>query len=402
MGVYQLLSFFYAGSKIERMCFFVKILYRNLAVLIVLLVTSCSMFGQAVQATELDRVYSSSRHFSANYALSSQRFSFENRGTATWQQWQTDARSALTALLGLDQMKRQLADFRPTGKLLREEKADGFIRQFWIVNTEPTVPLPLIVLLPSGKKGPKPLVLTPHGHGRSTQAYAGVYADSAEQASIRAGERDVAVQAVKEGYIAIAPTTRAFGDTRDDDDKRDDKPFSCRIQLMHDLLLGRTPIGDRVWDMQRILDWAIVNFEVDTSRVAITGNSAGGTVTLFTAAIDTRFTIAAPASYFSTFEGSIGSIVHCDCNYIPGIMNWGRMSDVAGLIAPRPMSIIHGRTDDIYPITETRKAFDQLKKIYAAAGAGLHLQLYEGTGGHRYYQAGAWPFIRHYFLSTGK
>jgi dienelactone hydrolase len=212
----------------------------------------------------------------------------------------------------------------------------------------------------------------------------------------------VAVQAVKEGYIAIAPTTRAFGDTRDDDDKREDKPFSCRIQLMHDLLLGRTPIGDRVWDMQRILDWAIVNFEVDTSRVAITGNSAGGTVTLFAAAIDTRFTIAAPASYFSTFEGSIGSIVHCDCNYIPGIMNWGRMSDVAGLVAPRPISVIHGRKDDIYPITETRKAFEELRKIYESAGAGSHLQLFEGAEGHRYYQAGAWPFIRHYFLSTGK
>ncbi|MFT3676029.1 MAG: alpha/beta hydrolase family protein [Chitinophagaceae bacterium] len=369
--------------------------------MIVLLTTPCLIYGQVVQEGK-DEAYRSTRHFSSNYAIAERRFSFENKGTAGWQQWQSDARAALTALLGLDQMKRQMAGFRPSGKLLRQENADGFVRQFWVVNTEPTVPLPLIVLLPSGKKGPLPLVLTPHGHGRSTQAYAGVFADSAEQASIRAGERDVAVQAVKEGYIAIAPATRAFGETRTEEDIKEDKPFSCRIQLMHDLLLGRTPVGDRVWDMQRILDWAIANFDIDTSRVAITGNSAGGTVTLFTAAVDTRFTIAAPASYFSTFEGSIGSITHCDCNYIPGILNWGRMSDVAGLIAPRPISVIHGKKDEIYPIAETRKAFDQLRKIYEAAGAGSHLQLYEGAEGHRYYQAGAWPFIRHYFSSTDK
>ncbi len=380
------------------MKYFVRLRYCHFIVLVLSFAATLPAYTQ----TAKDQVYHSAHHFSANYAVAERRFSYENKKTATWQQWQSDARAALTALLGLDQMKRQMADFRPTGKLLREEKADGFVRQFWIVHTEPTVPLPLIVLLPSGKKGPLPLVLTPHGHGRSTQAYAGVFTDSVEQASIQAGERDVAVQAVKEGYIAIAPTTRAFGETRTEEDIKENKPFSCRIQLMHDLLLGRTPVGDRVWDMQRILDWAIVNFNVDTSRVAITGNSAGGTVTLFAAAIDTRFTLAAPASYFSTFEGSIGSIAHCDCNYIPGILNWGRMSDVAGLIAPRPISVIHGKKDEIYPIAETRKAFDQLRNIYEAAGAASRLQLYEGSEGHRYYQAGAWPFIRHYFLPTGK
>lgn len=368
---------------------------------IVWLLSLTTILPASAQPVE-DQVYRADSHFSANYALAEHRFSFENKASATWQQWQTDARTALAALLGLDQLKRQMAGFRPAGRLLREEKADGYVRQFWVVNTEPTVPLPLIVLLPSGKKGPLPLVLTPHGHGRNTEAYAGVFKDSTEAAFVQAGERDVAVQAVKEGYIAIAPTTRAFGETRTEEDKKEDKPFSCRIQLMHDLLLGRTPVGDRVWDMQRILDWAISRFDIDTARVAITGNSAGGTVTLFTAAIDTRFTLAAPSSYFSTFEGSIGSIAHCDCNYIPGILNWGRMSDVAGLIAPRPMSIIHGKKDEIYPIAETRKAFDQLRSIYEAAGAAAQLQLYEGSEGHRYYKAGAWPFIRHYFSPAGK
>ena len=71
------------------------------------------------------------------------------------------------------------------------------------------------------------------------------------------------------------------------------------------------------------------------SRIAITGNSGGGTVSLFAAACDTRISVSVPGCYFCTFAGSIGSIAHCDCNYVPGILRLGEMHDVAGLIAAR-------------------------------------------------------------------
>ena len=56
------------------------------------------------------------------------------------------------------------------------------------------------------------------------------------------GECDVAVQAVEQGYLVIAPATRAFGETRSPADTDKNAVSSCRLQLMHDLL-GRTPIG---------------------------------------------------------------------------------------------------------------------------------------------------------------
>ena len=63
---------------------------------------------------------------------------------------------------------------------------------------------------------------------------------------------------------------------------------------MHGLLVGRTPIGERVWDMKCLIDWAIINLEIDQSRIAMTGNSGGGTITLFSAACDTRIKVAMP------------------------------------------------------------------------------------------------------------
>jgi len=209
----------------------------------------------------------------------------------------------------------------------------------------------------------------------------------------------VAIQAVKEGYFAIAPTTRGFGDTRTPEDIKSEATSSCRTLLMHDILVGRTPIGDRVWDVSKLIDWALKNLPVDPAKIVVTGNSGGGTVTLFAAACDTRISVAVPSSYFCTFAGSIGSVHHCDCNYVPGIMQLGEMADVAGLIAPRPFCAVQGIKDNIFPIAESRKAFAHLKQIYSAAGVPNNCELYEGQEGHRYYKAGVWPFVAKHFNS---
>mgnify|MGYP003349230786 CR=1 FL=1 len=58
----------------------------------------------------------------------------------------------------------------------------------------------------------------------------------------------------------------------------------CRSQLMHCLLAGRTAVGERVWDLQRLLDWAVTLPGADSRRVLMMGNSGGGMVTMFAAA----------------------------------------------------------------------------------------------------------------------
>lgn len=64
---------------------------------------------------------------------------------------------------------------------------------------------------------PLSLALIPHGHGQP-YIYAGISTNAEEKAKIVDGERDIAVQAVQEGYMVLAPTTRAFGETRTEDD----------------------------------------------------------------------------------------------------------------------------------------------------------------------------------------
>jgi dienelactone hydrolase len=298
-------------------------------------------------------------------------------------------------------MASDLAGHQPHAEQLDSDDQGDHTRESWYLWVEPTVPLPVFVLRPNGRPGPLPLVLTPHGHNHP-HVYVGIARDEAEARSIAEGERDIAVQAVREGYLAIAPTTRAFGETRTEADTQLDAVSSCRTELLHGMLVGRTPIGERVWDISRLIDWAIDCLDADSSRIAITGNSGGGTTSLFAAACETRISVAVPSSYFCTFAGSIGSIHHCACNYVPGVMRLGEEHDVAGLIAPRPFCAIAGRDDAIFPIEHTRRAFERLQRVYEVAGVPDRCELYVGDGGHRYYKAGSWPFIRRHFGSVSE
>jgi dienelactone hydrolase len=342
-------------------------------------------------------IYSANNHFNFLHNNVNPEFGFEAKTTAEFTSWQDRFRARLREVLGLIRIQNDLKDFQPSAYQVDEEDTGEFIRQRWVLQVEPTVPLPFILLKPKEISGPLPLVLTPHGHMKNTELYAGITTSPEEEQFMLEGDRDIAVQAVREGYLVIAPTTRGFGETRTEQGKAEDQQNSCRDLLVHDLLVGRTPTGDRVWDISRLIDWAFSTLPVDKQRVAITGNSTGGTISLFAAALDERISLSAPGSYFCTFTGSIGSIHHCECNYVPGLLTLGEMADVAGLIAPRPFMAINGKKDPIYPIEEVYKAFEQLKKIYTVAGVPENVELFVGEGGHRYYKEGVWPFIRRYF-----
>ena len=374
------------------------------------------------QAAGTLKPYNDEAHFNALYENVPGTYAFRARDREELSAWQAAFRPKLREVLGLDNMASDLSGYVPKAERLETSDLGSHVRERWYLWVEPTVPLPFYLLLPKGMRpgagrvdgspgagrvdgspagqgsaARLPLVLVPHGHNHP-HIYVGIFRDEKEEAHMLEGERDIARQAAaEEGYIVIAPTTRAFGETRTAKDIEADKMHSCRDQLVHDLLVGRTPIGERVWDTSRLIDWALSNLPVDEGRIAITGNSGGGTISLFAGACDTRIALSMPGCYFCTFVGSIGTIRHCECNYVPGLLRMGEMYDVAGLIAPRPFCAIAGRTDPIFPVEHVRFAYDRLKAIYAVAGAEDRCELSIGEGGHRFYKTPAWDFVRRHF-----
>ncbi len=372
--------------------------FGNISLVVAILLALNFVVIQAKgQSGQLSEGFNAAAHSHRMFSSTEMKYAFDGKTAADFKKWQKAFRPELKRILGLDILEAKLAGYQPKAEKRSSEDIGYAIRERWLIWTEPDVPLPFVLLRPKNEASKMGLVIAPHGHSKNTELYAGIYNDEKERESGETGERNVAIQAVKEGYLAIAPTTRGFGETRTAEDFKADATSSCRTLLMHDILVGRTPIGDRVWDVSRLIDWALKNLPVDPAKIVVTGNSGGGTVTLFAAACDTRISVAVPSSYFCTFAGSIGSVHHCDCNYVPGVMQLGEMADVAGLIAPRPFCAVQGIKDNIFPIAESRKAFAHLKQIYTAAGVPNNCELYEGQEGHRYYKAGVWPFVAKHF-----
>ena len=164
-------------------------------------------------------------------------------------------------------------------------------------------------------------------------------------------------------------------------------------------MVGRTLLGMRVLDAMSCVDFLSAMPEVDAGKIICTGQSGGGTGTVFATALDTRFAAAVPSCYFCTFEHSIMAMSHCVCNYAHGLMDLCEMDDIAGLICPRPLLIIAGEQDAIFPIEGVKIAFERLQTIYAAAGVPDNVELYIGPEGHRYYKARVWGFLREKLFS---
>jgi len=310
-----------------------------------------------------------------------------------FQAWQAEARPVLCRMIGLEKIAASVGGHKPRVELLEAEDLGDFTRQRGSIESEPDVRIPFWLLKPKGP-GPWPLGVFPHGHdpvGHDTSA--GIYASEARRQKAMAEDRDVAVQAVRLGFVAVAPAVRGLSVDGVPDLHGRHGRRSCRSQLMHCLLVGRTPTGERVWDMQRILDWATALPEVDAGRVLMMGNSGGGMVTIYTAACDLRVTVAVPSCSFAPTVSRAGYIFHCDCNMVPGLLEFGDLSDVAGLIAPRHLLTVSGRGDALHSDAAVQRAATHVRSIYRAAGCPERYDHRWGNHGHRFYKDLMWPFV---------
>ena len=167
------------------------------------------------------------------------------------------------------------------------------------------------------------------------------------------------------------------------------RPRGC---VREHLVLGRVlaPLGEffgswHLWDGIRALDYLLSRFEVDRTRVGVTGNSGGGTQTTYLNAMDDRFTMAAPSCFVTTYLSNLENELPCDNEQIPpGIVGAGLdMGDFFIAQAPRPTLLI-GQHDDFFDERGLRKVFEQVRSIYALLGARDRVRLHIGPGGHGY------------------
>jgi len=102
------------------------------------------------------------------------------------------------------------------------------------------------------------------------------------------------------------------------------------------------------------------------------------------------------SGYYNEFTACVMSIPHCIDNFLPGLRLDMEMSDIAGIIAPRPLWCENGSEDDIFPIAAFHRAIARGQQIYAALGEPDRLHGHEFPGSHKFDGVGCWEFLERY------
>ena len=132
----------------------------------------------------------------------------------------------------------------------------------------------------------------------------------------------------------------------------------------------QSTMGLQTWNSIRSLDFVLELPEVDSTRIAVTGASGGGTQTLIISAIDPRVTLSFPAVMVSTaMQGG------CTCENASLLRIGTGNVEFAALFAPKPlgMTCANDWTKEM-----STKGFPELKQLYTTLGAPGNVMLSRG------------------------
>jgi dienelactone hydrolase len=234
--------------------------------------------------------------------------------------------------------------------------------------------------LPEGRER-FPVVLCPHGHWGGE--------DLNEHGRLRADMQRRCGALALAGCAVFAWDAVGFGESKKLGWRHDYAPEVLKLQL---------------WNGIRSLDFLLSLPGADGDRVAVTGASGGGTLTMQLAAVDERVDLSVPCVMVSSwFYGG------CVCESgLPVHVRPGRTAnaaEIAAVFAPKPQLVISCGADWTKTVPEIEFPF--LKRRYAVLGAEDAVEnAHFADGGHDYGEekrAALYPFVaRHFRLDAGE
>ena len=147
-------------------------------------------------------------------------------------------------------------------------------------------------------------------------------------------------------------------------------------------------------DLTAVVDWLAAEagaLMLDRERLFLFGHSAGGSVALYGAALDTRIRGVMCSGAIGRIRDTVGARRNSNGDAIvPGILKAFETEDIVALIAPRPFVGLSGRRDHIFPFAGVDDVVARARPAYEALGASENIRAVACGGAHRYYGAESW------------
>src|SRR6266480_46498 len=160
------------------------------------------------------------------------------------------------------------------------------------------------------------------------------------------------------------------------------------------ILLGANFSLFRVWDGIRGIDFLLTRAEVDPERIGCCGQSGGGTLAQFLAALDSRIRVAVVSmgNTENLAQADVeppGSADDAEQNIVPALARGIDRADLLYAFAPKPLLMtitLHdaGHTYSPEYASSSHDLLDEYKRVYALLGAGDRVSLQATTVSHGY------------------
>lgn len=134
---------------------------------------------------------------------------------------------------------------------------------------------------------------------------------------------------------------------------------------------GYNPSAVEVWNVSRALDYLETRPEVDRTRFGITGRSGGANTSWFSSVADPRIKVVVPVMGIGTYAANVAYNTqrsHCDCVF-PINTYLQDLTTIGALIWPRPLCMMHGRKDGLFPVAGYEEFEAKVGLLYASCGS---------------------------------
>jgi len=289
--------------------------------------------------------------------------------------WQSETRTKLNAALGIPSKRAPLAPEK-RGEIER----DGVVIEKWVFTSEPGSRIPAVLYRPAERPADSrmPAIVLTFGHGGSKSQWQYNFAG---QLYARMGLACLAMDPLgeEERHAKGRLGTRAH----------DPRSVSERAEKA-----GRLIMGKLVFDTMRGIDFLETREDIDHDKIGVAGNSLGGAVAGWMAALEPRIKMALVCGW-AYHDISLRTKF---CTMLPNqrmrqLLGWGEYAslaapDCAVMIMNGDADWVIDREDDKSAWTGTDRAVKQAGRTYEAFDAGGQVRAwYEADGGHRPYFA---------------
>jgi len=284
---------------------------------------------------------------------------------------QASVQKSMVELIGGLPSEKTPLNARITGGFSR----DGYRVENIIFESQPGMRVTANLYLPTVGKGPYPAVLGVAGHsvnGKASATYQAAFIGFAKQ-GFAVFAFDPPGQGERSEYFDAATGKSRIGIGT----------AEHTMAGLQALLTGHTMARYETWDGVRAFDYLLTRPEIDPKRIAVAGNSGGGTQAAYLAAVEPRLTAIVSSCYMTRWRELWSGPGPQDAEQVfPSFVAKGLdFGDFALAWAPRPF-IMTTAIQDFFPINGARATYKQNQRLFDLLGSGEKAGYFEFDDTH--------------------